>query len=106
MADHATLRDEPIGPNTAHICVDMQRMYQEDTPWALAWMPKILPNIVALCEAKAADNFSPGSSQRAEERIKQVIRKLGRCGRANHLVCGCVGRLWRNTAIAEHDMEG
>lgn len=30
MADHATLRDEPIGPNTAHICVDMQRMYQED----------------------------------------------------------------------------
>lgn len=38
-----------------HICVDMQRMFGEGTPWALPWMPRVLPNIAALCEAHARD---------------------------------------------------
>ncbi|MCE2574788.1 cysteine hydrolase family protein [Komagataeibacter sp. FNDCR2] len=29
-----------------HVCVDMQRMFREKTPWQAAWMPSILPNIV------------------------------------------------------------
>jgi nicotinamidase-related amidase len=51
------LRDEPIGSNAIHVCVDMQRMYQEATPWALPWMPKVLPNIVRLCERHKSDTI-------------------------------------------------
>lgn len=55
MASCSTLRDEPIGPSAMHVCVDMQRMFGEGTPWALPWMPRVLPNIAALCEAHARD---------------------------------------------------
>lgn len=50
MTDASTLRDEPLPPGTAHLCVDMQRMFVEDTPWRLDWAPRVLPRIVALCE--------------------------------------------------------
>lgn len=36
--------------NTAHICVDMQRLFGEETPWQTPWFPRILPQIVALTE--------------------------------------------------------
>lgn len=55
MACRSTLRDDPIGRRAVHVCVDMQRMYLEETPWALSWMPRVLPNIVKLCET-CADN--------------------------------------------------
>lgn len=31
--------------NWMHICIDMQRMFSEDTPWKVDWMPQILPNV-------------------------------------------------------------
>jgi len=41
-------------PETAvHLCVDMQRMFVEDTEWRLPWAERVLPIIVRLCEAKA-----------------------------------------------------
>ncbi|MEY9718161.1 nicotinamidase-related amidase [Sinorhizobium fredii] len=24
-----------------HLCIDMQRMFAEGTPWQVAWMPKV-----------------------------------------------------------------
>lgn len=51
MAAGPTLRDDPIGPNAVHICVDMQGMFRGGSPWALPWMERVLPNIVALCSA-------------------------------------------------------
>ena len=48
------LRDEPISPHTFHICVDMQRLFGAGTDWALTWMPRVMPNIVAICEPHAA----------------------------------------------------
>jgi nicotinamidase-related amidase len=50
MAVPTKLRDEPIGPGAVHLCVDMQRMYAGGTPWAFAWMPRVLPGVVALAE--------------------------------------------------------
>lgn len=50
MSDASTLRDEPLPPGTTHLCVDMQRMFVEDTPWRLDWAPRVLPRIIALCE--------------------------------------------------------
>ncbi|MBD9375599.1 cysteine hydrolase [Rhizobium sp. ARZ01] len=32
--------------NWIHLCIDMQRMFAEDTPWQLAWMPKVFDEIV------------------------------------------------------------
>ncbi|UVK57371.1 cysteine hydrolase (plasmid) [Mesorhizobium sp. AR02] len=55
MTGLSTLAELPLSPGTVHICVDMQRMFQEDTPWALPWMPKVLPNIVTLCKERAAN---------------------------------------------------
>lgn len=28
-----------------HLCVDMQRMFAEDTPWHVSWMERVSPQI-------------------------------------------------------------
>lgn len=50
MATESTLRDEPLPPTAMHLCVDMQRLFAPETEWGLAWMPRVLPEIVRLCE--------------------------------------------------------
>jgi nicotinamidase-related amidase len=50
--DVDTLRDEPFG-SAVHLCVDMQRLFAPDTDWGLAWMPRVLPAIEAICAAHA-----------------------------------------------------
>ncbi|MGY4358490.1 nicotinamidase-related amidase [Bradyrhizobium sp. i1.3.1] len=37
--------------NAVHICVDMQRMFAEGTDWTMSWLPRVLPNIVAITSA-------------------------------------------------------
>jgi nicotinamidase-related amidase len=32
--------------NWIHLCVDMQRLFAEDTPWHVSWMSKISPAVV------------------------------------------------------------
>ena len=44
------LRFGPIVEAWLHVCVDMQRMFAEATPWTAAWMPRVLPNVVRLAE--------------------------------------------------------
>ncbi|KAB2654854.1 cysteine hydrolase [Brucella tritici] len=34
--------------NWLHICVDVQRMFLEDTPWHVPWMERVLPQIEAV----------------------------------------------------------
>jgi nicotinamidase-related amidase len=53
MTAASTLRDDPLGPAWAHVCVDMQRLFQPGTDWGLAWMPRVLPLIATLCERRA-----------------------------------------------------
>jgi nicotinamidase-related amidase len=50
VAAESTLRDEPLPPTAMHLCVDMQRLFGPGTDWALAWMPRVLPRIIRLCE--------------------------------------------------------
>ncbi|HEY9010070.1 MAG TPA: cysteine hydrolase [Devosia sp.] len=33
-----------------HICVDMQRIFAEETEWHTPWMDRILPNVAAIAE--------------------------------------------------------
>ena len=57
MSDESTLqfpggglRFGALGENWLHVCVDMQRMFAEETPWQADWMPRVLPTIVRLVE--------------------------------------------------------
>jgi nicotinamidase-related amidase len=40
----------PLGPNWVHLCVDMQRMFAEETEWHAPWMERVLPQVVRLVE--------------------------------------------------------
>jgi len=40
----------PLGEDWVHICVDMQTMFEAETAWRAAWMPRVLPSVVALVE--------------------------------------------------------
>ena len=43
----------PFGPRdgrTAHLCVDMQNVFAEATPWHTPWMARVLPAVRALAE--------------------------------------------------------
>jgi nicotinamidase-related amidase len=50
VAAESTLRDKPLPATAVHICVDMQRLFAPGTEWGLAWMPRVLPQIVRICE--------------------------------------------------------
>jgi nicotinamidase-related amidase len=34
--------------NWRHLCIDMQRMFSEDTPWKVTWMDRVLPQVLEL----------------------------------------------------------
>jgi nicotinamidase-related amidase len=42
-----------LGDGAAHLCVDMQQMFDAGTPWATRWLRKVLPQVVRFCEARA-----------------------------------------------------
>jgi nicotinamidase-related amidase len=42
------LRFGPLGASCAHLCVDMQRMFCENTDWRTPWMARVLPKVVEL----------------------------------------------------------
>jgi len=45
------VRFGPLGDRWMHVCVDMQRMFVEATPWRAAWMPRVLPLVETLVAA-------------------------------------------------------
>ncbi|MCO6419421.1 cysteine hydrolase [Siccirubricoccus sp. KC 17139] len=63
------LQHGPLGESCLHLCVDMQRLFAEDTEWHTPWMARVLPVVTRLAEAHAAQTiftrFIPAS--RAEE---------------------------------------
>jgi nicotinamidase-related amidase len=44
----------PIAPTAVHLCVDMQRMFREETPWQTPWMERVLPVVVEISKRKTA----------------------------------------------------
>jgi nicotinamidase-related amidase len=51
MSKTDELRYGPPGETAVHLCVDMQRMFAETTDWKMPWLPRVLPNIVAIAAA-------------------------------------------------------
>lgn len=41
-----------VPENAVHLCIDMQRMFAEDTPWRTPWMPRVAPMVERLCAAR------------------------------------------------------
>lgn len=42
-----------LGRNCAHLCIDMQRLFAEDTPWKTPWLPRVLPAVEEICARHA-----------------------------------------------------
>lgn len=40
----------PLGPAAMHLCIDMQRLFSEQGPWPMTWMPRVTPKVVKLVE--------------------------------------------------------
>jgi len=37
-----------LNDKTMHLAVDMQRLFAEPTPWFMPWLPRVLPQVVAI----------------------------------------------------------
>jgi nicotinamidase-related amidase len=48
MAKRDALRYGPPGESAVHLCVDMQKMFAEDTEWKMPWLERVLPNITTI----------------------------------------------------------
>ena len=53
MPENDGLHHGPLGPNCLHVCVDMQRLFAEDTDWHTPWMERVLPVVRRIAEAHA-----------------------------------------------------
>lgn len=71
---------DPFARPTVHLCVDMQRMFVEGTPWHTPWFQKVLPKIESLTRAGPPatlfTRFLP--ARRAEEAHGDWQRYYGR----------------------------
>ena len=47
------LPNGPLAAHTVHLCVDMQNIFAEDTPWHTPWMKRVLPVVTAIVERHA-----------------------------------------------------
>ena len=42
------LRFGPLGGHCLHLCVDMQNLFSQGSPWETPWMERVLPAVEAL----------------------------------------------------------
>ena len=66
--------------NWRHICVDMQRLFAEDTPWHVGWMDRILPQVSEIASAFADRTIftrflPPSSPEQAAGTWRDYYRK-------------------------------
>jgi nicotinamidase-related amidase len=53
MGFSRSLRFGPLGERTVHLCIDMQNLFAEDTPWHTPWMKRVLPVVEQIAELHA-----------------------------------------------------
>jgi len=51
MSDASALPHGPLNERTIHLCIDMQRLFAEETPWHTPWMERVLPIVARIAEA-------------------------------------------------------
>ncbi len=47
----------PLLSGTAHLCIDMQALFAEETPWHTPWMKRVLPRVVEIAAAHPQKNI-------------------------------------------------
>jgi nicotinamidase-related amidase len=74
----------PLGPRTLHLCIDMQNLFAEKTPWHTPWMSRVLPVVERIATARPAqtvftrfipardESELPGSWRRYYQRWKDL----------------------------------
>ena len=62
MASH--LHAIPLTAKTVHLCIDMQLLFANDTPWHTPWMGRVLPVVAEIagrhCRAHGVDTTGAG----------------------------------------------
>ena len=53
MAVSGSLRFGPLDARTVHLCIDMQNLFAEDTPWHTPWMKRVLPVVTEIADRHA-----------------------------------------------------
>lgn len=51
MHDKEALRHGPLGAGCAHLCVDMQKLFDTGSPWETPWLRRVLPVVERLAAA-------------------------------------------------------
>ena len=51
MSDKNKLNYGKLTDSAVHICVDMQRMFAENTDWETPWMGRVVPKVRQIVEA-------------------------------------------------------
>lgn len=69
---------DPVGKDVVHLCVDMQRMFAEETDWIMPWSAKVLPRITVLVEVQPANTiftrFIPaGRSAQGSGKVETIL---------------------------------
>jgi nicotinamidase-related amidase len=59
------------GDAVVHLCIDMQRLFADHTPWRVPWLPRVLPAVVEIASRHAVRTiftrfFPPASPQAAQ----------------------------------------
>jgi nicotinamidase-related amidase len=47
----------PLGTSTAHLCIDMQRLFSEETDWKTPWMTRVAPNVARIAARSPGRTF-------------------------------------------------
>lgn len=81
------LRYGPPGDRAVHLCIDMQRLFDEGSEWAVDWMRQVLPNVCQVVEMfptrtiftrfippESLDD-APGAWRRYYEKWPQMLRQ-------------------------------
>lgn len=60
-----------VGGSVLHLCIDMQRLFAEETAWQVPWLPRVLPAVVEIASRHAArtvfSRFAPPATPEATE---------------------------------------
>ena len=81
------LRYGPPGDRAVHLCIDMQRLFDKGSEWAVDWMREVLPNVCQVVEMFPARTIftrfippeslddAPGAWRRYYEKWPQMLRQ-------------------------------
>lgn len=91
MTEENGLRYGSLGQNVVHLCVDMQRLFAEETNRRTPWMERVLPNVLRIVEVHSARTiftrfipiYRPGQGEETWKRYYErwqsmTVETLGR----------------------------